>query len=604
MSHINPFNLKAAELGERLKGTRSLLPELDEARNATAVLRAAPQTQTILAQTQALLAKIKDIPITPYTAYRRFARDGDREEFETPYILKRWNLSAIALRHFLGVGEYKSLVQDYIWNICEETNWVLPAHEQRGIDLFSAETGLLLTETLALLGSSIDEEVRHRVYVEVDRRLFEPYFRFHDSYGWYKGDNNWNGVCNSSIAAAFLLLEPDPARVTHGLELALQGLEIFLDSAFEQDGSSTEGVSYWHYGFMNFVLLSEMLYARSGGALNLLASEHARLICAYPAKMQLSGAMYASFSDCDESVDFNPGIIARLAQRTGEPSLLNLLAKPAAPASNGILPMMLRNVLWWDGVQPDTPAIADAILPNGSMARFVTRTIAGAPIVLAVKAGHNGENHNQNDVGSFILHVDGENLLTDPGPGLYSRQYFSAERYENIFANSFGHSVPRISGSLQATGREYFGTLQAANDANGLKRITIEFARAYPLTNLLSLQRQFIIDSQTEQAGEIWLQDEVGFSGEVGEVEEALVTWLRVDIDGSTATIHGHRHLLSVVIEEPTGVQFKLESLQEQSMANAKSEVLQRLSFVIPPATHSTIRMRMVVASIQRKFTR
>jgi hypothetical protein len=55
--------------------------------------------------------------------------------------------------------------------------------------------------------------------------------------------------------------------------------------------------------------------------------------------------------------------------------------------------------------------------------------------------------------------VDGENLLTDPGRGLYSRNYFGERRYESAFASSYGHSVPRIDGQLQAAGAEFRGEL-------------------------------------------------------------------------------------------------------------------------------------------------
>lgn len=60
------------------------------------------------------------------------------------------------------------------------------------------------------------------------------------------------------MAATFLLLEPEPGRVARAIELALAGLRAFLDTAFEADGSSTEGVAYWHYGLINFVALERL----------------------------------------------------------------------------------------------------------------------------------------------------------------------------------------------------------------------------------------------------------------------------------------------------------------------------------------------------------
>ncbi len=141
-------------------------------------------------------------------------------------------------------------------------------------------------------------------------------------------------------------------------------------------------MAYWHYGLINVVALAEMLRARSHGAIDLLAGEHLRHVAAYPARMQLSGSSFASFSDCDEQLRFNPGIVARLAERTGERSLLNLLARPAQIEGDWRLTMMLRNLLWWDGQQPEDAQIDDAHLPSAGVARLVARTDSGAQVVL------------------------------------------------------------------------------------------------------------------------------------------------------------------------------------------------------------------------------
>lgn len=582
---------RAEEIIPLIANANSLMPELDAA--DLAALRASPQAQVILAQTEPLLADVTTIPQPRYTAYRRFLRDGDREEYETPYFDRRAKLSALALRFFLGIETdlpLKALVQDYIWAICEETNWVLPAHENRPIDLFSAETAFLLAQTAALLGERLDAEILHRIYAEVDRRVLEPYLRWHDSMWWYWGGNNWNGVCNSSVAAAFLLLERDPRRVAEALAIAFRGLQTFLATAFESDGSSTEGVAYWHYGLINLVALSEMLRARTAAALDPLASPRLRQIAAYPARMQLSGAMFAAFSDCDETTHFNFGIIQRLAERTGVGELRNLLAKPAEPGLDWRLQMHIRNLLWWDGTQPDAAAIGDAVLEAPGVARLTGRTAAGVPLVVAIKAGHNAENHNQNDVASFVLHVEGENLLTDPGRGLYSRQYFGPQRYENIFANSYGHSVPRIAGRLQAPGREHCGQLVTVETAADPKSVTVEFARAYAVDELQRATRTLAV----QQDGTIYLTDAYEFAAAL-PVEEAFVTWAQVEVHGPTAFIRGTKHVLRMTIEEPVGARFAVESLDEACRANRREGVLKRLTFVVPPAAQAQARIKMEI---------
>jgi hypothetical protein len=462
----------------------------------------------------------------------------------------------------------------------------------------------VLAETLALLGERLDGEVRARVRREMDRRIFEPFLRHHRAHRWYFGPNNWNGVCNSSIAAAFCLLQPD--TMAHGIRLALDSLDSFLDVAFEADGSSTEGVSYWHYGLINFVALAEMLRARSRGRIDLLDSERMRRIAAYPGQMHLSGAWFASFSDCDEQVRFNPGILAMLAERTGEESLLGLLAPPAEPGHDWRLTMMLRNLLWWDGSQPVAPTLQDATLPQGGVARLVATRPDKLPVVLAIKAGHNGENHNQNDVGSFIVHVDGENLLTDPGRGLYNRAYFSPQRYENVFANSYGHSVPRfLNGAegLQAAGADYGGELlevgETSRDGTPLKQAAIEFGGAYALDAPVSIRRQLSVTADNQDAVTLWLADSFTFEGVPLAVEEAFITWFEVETEGASALICGQKHTLRLTIEAPAGAEFELEALEEASRANHKPDVLKRLTFRLPAAAESQARVRMEVAPVE-----
>jgi hypothetical protein len=219
---------------------------------------------------------------------------------------------------------------------------------------------------------------------------------------------------------------------------------------------------------------------------------------------------------------------------------------------------------------------------------------AGAPpLVLAVKAGHNAENHNQNDVGSFILHMDGEDLLCDPGRGLYSRQYFSPLRYENIFASAYGHSVPVIGGQLQPAGREFEGDLvEVAEDD---KRVVIAFGDAYPIEALDRATRTLQMDPDAAPGGALWVEDSFHFSGEPLPVEEVFVTWADVELDGATATLRGERADVNMTIEAPEGAAFAVKALEEASLANKKAGILKRLTFDLSPAAQMQARVRVEV---------
>jgi hypothetical protein len=253
--------------------------------------------------------------------------------------------------------------------------------------------------------------------------------------------------------------------------------------------------------------------------------------------------------------------------------------------------MLIRNLLWWDGTQPDAPAIADAVLSAPGITRLTGWTAAGAPFLAAIKAGHNEENHNQNDIGSFMLHVEGENLLTDPGRGLYSRHYFGPNRYDNIFANSYGHSVPRVGGNMQAPGRQYHGELAVVTIEPDNKSAVVEFARAYPVDELVRAGRTLAIQDQ----GTVILTDAFEFDGATQPTEEAFVTWGEVVAHGPTASVRCGKHTLRMAIEEPVGARFAVESLEEACRANHREGVLKRLTFIVPAAARSQARVRMVV---------
>jgi hypothetical protein len=594
-NHMSPLTIDSQEwtaenLLPFLSGNAPLFPELEAVRADPAALLSAPQTQRVLAETQPWMQDLANIPLTRYTAFRRFVNDGDRVEYQTPYFAKRQKLAAAALRMWLGIDgglSLKPVVEDYLWNICEETTWVVPAHERVAIDLFASETGYMLATLLDLLGENLHWEVRHRVLCEINRRIFEPFLSNHTSYSWYHGHHNWNGVCASSVAATFLLAEPDPRRAAQGVALALKSLQSFAKFAFESDGSSTEGVSYWRYGLSHFISLSEMLRARSAGQVDFLSEPRFQAVAAYPAKVQLSGSYFANFSDCDEQVQFHYGLLQRMYERTGEGSLWNLMAEPAEPTSGRWLMLMLREILWWNGTQPAAPQIYDAVLPASGVVRLVGQTSDGQPLVFAMKAGHNEEHHNQNDVGSFLVHVAGESLLVDPGRGLYNRFYFGPNRYQNIFASSYGHSVPRIAGQSQAFGRQYGGRLLSAEVEQPGKPVAIEFARAYPVQGLKSLVRSV----RFETPDTLLLQDEFAFDGQAQDVEEALATYGEVSVDGNCAHIHGQAYSLILTIVEPVEASFSVERLEAACQANAKAQVLKRLTF--KPQDKAVVRMQV-----------
>ena len=88
---------------------------------------------------------------------------------------------------------------------------------------------------------------------------------------------------------------------------------------------------------------------------------------------------------------------------------------------------------------------------------LTAREIEGSDqgLFLAAKGGTNGESHNHNDIGSFIVALDGVPVLIDAGVGEYTKQTFSNRRYELWPMVSPYHNLPTVNGHQQQPGVEF-----------------------------------------------------------------------------------------------------------------------------------------------------
>jgi len=611
--HLEPL------LGQRAAADRELL---------LAQIRRSPGTPAVLADLRKQAPDLTTIPQTTYTLYRQFEYTGFRRGYEPMHFAKRAMLSRAVLELILGDASRRDIIHDLLWSICEETSWVVPAHEEQGpdywelrpsprqqpwgahtaltrepdsIDLFCAITGSSLAEAVYLIGDALAPEVVQRVRQEVERRIFKPYLAYGRKHWWYKGPLNWNGVCNGSIGLTFMRLERDPRTLNEAIAQALEGLQAYIDTGFEADGGSIEGISYWNFGLVYYVALAELLREQTNGQIDLLASPRLKQIASYPLAVALSHGTYVNFGDAVEHAALGLGAVSRIALRAGVAELRGLLLEPgkherSVPAS--MLALTLRDAAWWDGTIAAFPASVrrDYYLPHCGVVKLSAHTAAGRPVLVATKAGHTDGHHSHTDIGTLIYNVDGESLLCDPGRGLYSKDYFRQARYDNIFCNSIGHSVPRIGGALQTPGPEFHGQrqhrgeiMEVATDAP-VKSVRMELKGAYSLPALAGLERRLDLDGAT---GALTLTDSYRFTGKAPVIEEAFVTWSIVAVKGNTAHITGEHATAALTIVEPAGAVFETQSLAEDCRTHKREGELTRLAVRLPAgATHFTMTLQ------------
>ena len=96
-------------------------------------IRRSGGTEKVLAFLRRTVPDVTAIPQTTYWLYREFERSGQRDSYQRPYYAKRSQLARAVLEMIVANDDAMApAVSDLLWSICEETSWVLPAHEEQG----------------------------------------------------------------------------------------------------------------------------------------------------------------------------------------------------------------------------------------------------------------------------------------------------------------------------------------------------------------------------------------------------------------------------------------------------------------------------------------
>ncbi|MFA5859999.1 MAG: heparinase II/III family protein, partial [Elusimicrobiota bacterium] len=344
--------------------------------------------------------------------------------------------------------------------------------------------------------------------------------------------------------------------------------------AFFEDGGSSEGVGYWQYGLAPYVIFADLLYNRTNGKINLFENNKLKKIAGYPLALMLSKNAYAPFADSRENTTFIPGFIYKLAQRTCVPELRGVLDNIQNFAGRqSRLTYHLRDILWTkDSSDEMVPPlkISASYLPDLGVARIVNASSA-----VVIKAGNNAENHNHNDIGTYVYNVSGETVITDPGVGSYNRDYFGPKRYENLFTNSYSHPVPVIDGKLQQPGIKHIGQFVTVDLPNN--KVVIEYSAAYGIPELQKLERELVLLSNG-----INLTSRYSFTDKnIHVLEEAFVTYNEMEIRAGKLVITGERTMTEIqcctVLSIP--VVLIVNKYEDESKQNGYNKVLKRGAF-------------------------
>jgi hypothetical protein len=505
-----------------------------------------------------------DWPTLPATLFLEYARIGNRANFEHVQSARRTMLRDLVLAECVeGHGRFLDDIANGIWTTCEETYWGYPAHvnaqaagvdlpdvEEPTVDLFAGEAAALLAWSVALLGDRLDAVsplVRRRVAFEVKRRVLDPCLE-RDDFWWMgfdpgvHGVNNWNPWVNSNWLASVLLLEQEPERRVAAVDKILRSLDIFL-STYAETGGCDEGPSYWGRAAASLFDCLDLLHSATGGRLDAFDDTKIANMGRYIYRAHIAGDYVVDFADASAVNRPPASLVYRYGTAIRDRDMMRfgawLLEKEPELRSDSIgriLPALFD-------LPADLPVEAAPPLPRefwfAGIQVLVARDAEGTAdgFFLAAKAGHNGESHNHNDVGSFIVYIDGKPVIVDAGVETYRRQTFSPQRYEIWTMQSAYHTLlpvfdlPGYPGVQQSPGDAFAARAVKPRFDDGGTQLAVDIAATYPPeAALLTWSRVITL----ERGAAVVIEDTFSLASPANRIYLSLLTPCEVELGEGT----------------------------------------------------------------------
>ena len=474
-----------------------------------------------------------DVPQISYSSYLKFFESGIRKDFEEEYFKKRKQLTALAL-YLQWSNSQKALdyFKELLWSISNEFSWCLGAHlhfddsgfigeSNKIIDLFSAETAETLSEIIIIHKDKLDKMLIKHIKNQIKERVLNPFIN--EKWEWEEATHNWSAVCAGCIGITALILE-NGERQDEIIRRVEKSLEYYL-SGFSNDGVSLEGIGYWTYGLGYYIYYKSL----KNEDIEDNHIEKILAICNFPQAVQISEEVFVPFSDVPTNMSLPSGLISYLYQKYK----INL------PIVSQITSFdfdhcyrwahISRN-LWWTSDEIFNNNLKDGINLFNESQWF---TLRDKDVFFAIKGGSNNEPHNHNDLGSFVLAVDGDIILTDLGAGPYTAGYFGKERYTYDNTRSYYHSVPLINGFEQSKTNENcnFGLEDCDKDNINL---IIDITNAYSKARIESYKRkvkysyenrELIINDTVNSLYKLTVNEGLISYIKPSVIEEGLILW-------------------------------------------------------------------------------
>ena len=418
--------------------------------------------------------------------YREFAINGNRSNFQDVYFGRRAELiNKVLVECAYNDGRYLNDILDLTWMILEETTWTLPAHNREvdgidslpdfknhSLDLFLAETACTMAFVYCTMGKKLDElsrVVSRRIKWRLGHDLIDDYLARSD-YWWMgfseKIPNNWNPWVNSNVLAVAMIVEDDAQKLKRIVDKVIETLDIYL-KYYPEDGGCDEGPAYWNQAGLSMLECMWLLNIVSDGEINRFSEKKVVNTSEYLMKVYIGGGRCVNFADSRCNILLYPSTMFKFGEIMGNQKLADFSKYISEDANwhSHDDEMISKSIRMYDVAEytsklkehknSEFKLECDCWIPSIEVMTSRTESDFKKGLFIAAKGGHNGESHNHNDVGNFIVYKNGIPYLIDSGNMTYTKTTFSSERYTLWTTQSAYHNLPTVGGYEQAPGREY-----------------------------------------------------------------------------------------------------------------------------------------------------
>jgi hypothetical protein len=464
-------------------------------------------------------------PALPASFYLQYKQNGNRSNFENKLNERRGKLNALVIGWLVSHDEqFIPQIANGLWATLEESTWVLPAHivmQKMGsglpdpaeeiIDLVAGETSADISAIQFMLNDPLQQYspvINKRIEFELNKRIIVPYLERTDFWwmGYGKREvNNWNPWINCNILNSVLYTEQNEDTLNLMIQKLGKSVDFFING-YGEDGGCDEGPTYWSEAGGKLIRFLCLLQSVSNDKLTWANEPLLHNMGSYIFKMHIAGFYFVNFADALPKTIPNPQSVYQYGTYFNDDTLRHfaafLFSLQNKKLAEGSVNNFLEAIDLFGAIsKTDTkiPALQTAWSPQLQV--MTAQSIKpDREIFLAVQGGNNGESHNHNDVGNFILYINGNPVIVDAGVGTYTAKTFSSQRYTLWNMQSQWHNCPMINGVQQMDGRQYKASGIEFSNSPDQTSLSMNLSEAYPSTAAVKFwKRNFVFDREKQE---------------------------------------------------------------------------------------------------------